>query len=72
MSPKRTKRINEILGRLADLPDSAIVPVDVAAVHDNVCPKTVRRSYPLVQVSPARHGVTLGYLRHRGAKPTAA
>lgn len=66
MSPER---INEILGRLPSLPDTAIVPVPVSAAHDHVSERTVRRTYPLVNLSPARVGVNLGYLRR--TKPAA-
>jgi hypothetical protein len=68
MSPER---INEILERLPTLPDSAIVPVSVAAAHDNVCERTVRRSYPLERVSPNRLGVRLAFLRYRGKDAAA-
>jgi hypothetical protein len=62
MSPER---IAEILSRLSSLPDSAIVPVPVAAAHDHVSELTVRRRYELVNLSPARVGVPLGYLRRK-------
>lgn len=62
MSPTE---IDEILQRIPKLPDSAIVPVAVASKHDNVCERTVRRSYPLVKLAPNRIGVRVGYLRHR-------
>lgn len=68
-------RIDEILKRLPNLPDSAVVPTAVAAAHDNVSDRTVRRTYPLIKLSPGRYGVRVGYLRHRGeltASPTAA
>lgn len=66
------ERINEILNRISRLPDTAVVPVSVAAAHDNVAERTVRRTYPLVKLSPGRSGVTVGYLRNRGAAQTAA
>jgi hypothetical protein len=62
MSPER---INEILERVSELPDTAYVPVAVAAVLDSVCERTIRRTYPVVKLSPGRSGVQLGYLRHR-------
>jgi hypothetical protein len=43
------------------------VSTAVAAMHDNVSERTVRRSYPLIKLSDRRYGVTVGYLRHRGA-----
>jgi hypothetical protein len=55
----------EILKEIADLPDSAVVPVSVAAKHDHVSERTVRRRYPLVQLTERRYGVSVGYLRHR-------
>lgn len=58
--------IDERLKKFSDLPDTAVVSIAVAAMHDDVSPKTVRRRYPLVQLSPRRHGVSVGYLRHRG------
>jgi len=60
MSPER---IAEILSRIASMPGSAVVPVAVAAAHDNVSPKTVRRHYELVPISPGRQGVRVDYLR---------
>jgi hypothetical protein len=65
MSPDR---IETILKRFPDLPDSAVVPVPVAAEHDNVSAQTVRRNYPLVRLSQNRFGVTVGYLRNRQKK----
>jgi hypothetical protein len=62
MSPER---INEILARIPSLPDTAVVPVAVAAAHDHVSTRTVRRTYPLVKLSPGRSGVMLKYLRDR-------
>jgi hypothetical protein len=61
----------DILKRFADLPDSAVVSTAVAAMHDNVSERTVRRRYPLTQLSERRHGVTVGYLRHRGPQSAA-
>jgi hypothetical protein len=55
----------EALKRIPHLPDTAIVPVAVAAEHDSVSARTVRRTYPLVRVSPGRKGVSVGYLRNR-------
>jgi hypothetical protein len=62
MSPER---VAEILSRIASMPGSAVVPVAVAAAHDNVSPKTVRRHYELVPISPRRLGVTVDFLRSR-------
>jgi hypothetical protein len=62
----------DILKRIADLPDSAVVPIKVAALHDNVSERTVRRTYPIVKLSPRRDGVRVGYLRHRDIPQTAA
>jgi hypothetical protein len=59
------ERIKEIIARFPSLPDAANVPVPVAAALDNVSDRTVRRTYPLVKLSPGRHGVNVGYLRSR-------
>jgi hypothetical protein len=61
----------DILKRFADLPDSAVVSTAVAAKHDNVSERTVRRSYPLIKLSCRRYGVNVGYLRHRGTQTAA-
>jgi hypothetical protein len=60
----------EILKRLAQLPDSARVPLAVAAVHEGVSEKTIRRRYPLERVGDRKLTVLLGILRQR--KPAAA
>ncbi|MFY9840228.1 MAG: hypothetical protein WAK55_27925 [Xanthobacteraceae bacterium] len=65
--------VDEILKRMAEkdqrgqptLPDSAKVPIPVAAKHDNVSEQTVRKHYPCTQLSPNRWGVSVGFLRHR-------
>ncbi len=57
----------EQLTQLSSLPDSAIVSIAVAALHDGVSEKTVRRSYPIVKISNRRYGVRVGYLRDRKA-----
>jgi hypothetical protein len=63
--------LDDILKRFADLPDSAVVPTAVAAKHDNVSERTVRRTYPLIKLSERRYGVNVGYLRHRTAETAA-
>ena len=62
MSPDK---IQEILERIAKLPDSAVVPIPVAAVHDCVSTRTIVRNYPLVALAPNRKGVRVGFLRNR-------
>jgi hypothetical protein len=67
--------ILEILNRIPELPDSANVPIPVAARHDSVSVQTVRRTYPLIQtvrrtypltrLSPNRWGINVGYLRQQ-------
>jgi hypothetical protein len=61
----------DILKRFADLPDSAVVSTAVAAMHDNVSERTVRRNYPLTKLSERRFGVSVGYLRHRESQTAA-
>jgi hypothetical protein len=62
--------IETVLKSIPGLPDTAVVPVAVAAKHDSVSDRTVRRTYPLIQVSPGRKGVSVRYLRTR-EKPAA-
>jgi hypothetical protein len=61
----------EILKLLPQLPDSAKVPMQVAAAHDGVSVKTVRRNYPLVKTGDRKLAVPLSYLRHSKEKPAA-
>jgi hypothetical protein len=70
----KNAKIDAALKRIPHLPDSAVVPVAVAAEHDSVSIWTVRRTYPLVRLSPARFGVLVGYLRRRNQQqqPSAA
>jgi hypothetical protein len=63
--------LDDILKRFSDLPDSAVVPTAVAAMHDHVSERTVRRNYPLIKLSDRRYGVSVGYLRHRNAQTAA-
>ncbi len=63
--------LDDILKRFSDLPDSAVVPTAVAAMHDHVSERTVRRNYPLIKLSDRRYGVSVGYLRHRNARTAA-
>ena len=62
----------ERLKLIHTLPDSAYVSVAVAALHDGVGEKTIRRNYPLIKISERRYGVSVGYLRHRGASSPLA
>jgi hypothetical protein len=61
----------EILKRFTDLPDSAVVPTAVAAMHDSVSERTVCRNYPLIKLSERRYGVSVGYLRNRHPQTAA-
>jgi hypothetical protein len=58
--------VTDLLKRFDDLPDSANVTVAVAAAHDQVSERNVRRTYPTVLLSPGRRGVNVGWLRSRG------
>jgi hypothetical protein len=60
-----------ILEQLASLPDTAKVPLPVAALHEGVSVRTIKRNYPLIRISEHREGVSLGYLRHRSKEATA-
>ena len=57
--------ILEILNRIPELPDSASVPIPVAARHDSVSEQPVRKHYPLTRLSPNRWGINVGYLRQQ-------
>jgi hypothetical protein len=63
--------IAEILRRFDSLPDDAIVPTRVAAAIHSISARTVRRTYPSVQLSPNRKGLRVGTLRamSRAEKP---
>jgi hypothetical protein len=61
----RPDRVLEILKQIPDLPGTAMVPVAVAAAHDHVSSRTVRRRYELIQLSPGRMGVRVEFLRTR-------
>jgi hypothetical protein len=65
--------IAEILKRFDLLPDDAVVPTRVTAVVHGVSERTVRRTYPSVQLSPNRKGQRVGTIRamSRGEKPAA-
>lgn len=61
----------QILKLLAQLPDSAKIPLAVAAVHEGCSVKTIRRRYPLVKTGNRKQAVPLSFLRHGEEKPTA-
>jgi len=63
MSTDDTNYITDILRRFDELPDDAIVPTAVTAAVHNVSPRTVRRRYPSVQLSPNRKGQRVGTIR---------
>jgi hypothetical protein len=60
-----SRHYQRILEQLASLPDTAKVPLPVAALHEGVSVRTIKRNYPLVKLSEHREGVPLGYLRYR-------
>jgi hypothetical protein len=55
----------KILEQLSALPDTAVVPLPVAAMHEGVSVKTIKRNYPRVRLTERREGVLLGYLRRQ-------
>jgi len=63
MSTDDTDNIAEILRRFDQLPDDAVVPTAVTAAIHGVSPRTVRRRYPFVQLSPNRKGQRAGTIR---------
>jgi hypothetical protein len=74
MPPDDKDDIAEILRRFDQLPDDAIVPSRVTAAVHGVSTRTVRRTYPFVQLSPNRKGQRVGTLRamSRNEKPATA
>jgi len=63
MAPDDKDDIAEIVRRFDQLPDDAVVPTRVTAAVHGVSPRTVRRIYPSVQLSPNRKGQRVGTLR---------
>jgi len=63
MSSNDTDNIAEILRRFDQLPNDAVVPTAVTAAVHGVSPRTVRRRYPSVQLSPNRKGQRVGTIR---------
>ena len=41
----------QIIEQLDKLPDTAVIPVPVAALHDGTSRRTIKRTYPLVKIS---------------------
>jgi hypothetical protein len=71
VTPPLRGHYQQLLALLPSLPDTAIVPVPVVAVHEGTSRATVKRTFPLVQISPKRFGVRLGLLRARHAEAAA-
>jgi len=69
--PPDDKEIAEILRQFDQLPDDAVVPCELTAILHGVSERTVRRTYPSVQLSPNRKGQRVGTLRamSRNEKP---
>jgi hypothetical protein len=61
--PSENKNIAEILQQFDQLPDDAVVPTAVTAIIHGVSERTVRRTYPSVQLSPNRKGQRVGTIR---------
>jgi hypothetical protein len=61
----------QILKNIPIMPDTAAIPVPVAALHEGVSRRTIKRTYPLVKLSEHREGVLLGYLRRKREVVTA-
>ncbi len=68
MSPEA---IRAELKQMDNKPASAFVAIPVAAAHDGVCEKHVRRHYPLVTLGARKKGVPISYLRNRRPQPAA-
>jgi ABC-type proline/glycine betaine transport system ATPase subunit len=64
-------RYADLVRRFDELPDDAVVPTRVTAAVHHISERTVRRTYPSVQLSPGRKGQRVGTLRamSRDEKP---
>ena len=73
--PKKVEQLSphyqQILKNIPLLPDTAAIPLAVAALHEGVSRRTIKRTYPLVKLSEHREGVLLGYLRRKREIVTA-
>ena len=67
-SPKLTAHDQQILAQLPNLPDTAKVPVKVAAFHEGRSEKTIKRHYRIIKAG--KNFVLLGDLR-KGANASA-
>jgi ABC-type proline/glycine betaine transport system ATPase subunit len=63
MPSNDTNNTAAIVRRFDELPDDAVVPTEVTAAIHGVSPRTVRRRYPSVQLSPNRKGQRVGTIR---------
>jgi hypothetical protein len=67
--PKKVEQLSphyqQILKNIPILPDTAVIPVPAAAIHEGVSRRTIKRNYPRVKISDTREGVLLGYLRRK-------
>ena len=73
---KKVERLSplyqQILKNIPIMPDTAAIPVPVAALHEGVSRRTIKRTtYPRVKLSEHREGVLLGYLRRKREVVTA-
>jgi hypothetical protein len=65
-----TDHDQQILAQISKMPDTAKVSVKVAAFHEGVSEKSIRRHYPIVK-SGTKNFVRVGDLR-KGRPATAA
>jgi hypothetical protein len=70
-SEQLSPHYRQILQNIPLMPDTAAIPVPVAALHEGVSRRTIKRTYPLVKLSEHREGVLLGYLRRKREIVTA-
>ena len=68
--PSKNHRYIDLVRDFDQLPDDAVVPLQVAAAIHSIAPRTILRRYPLVRLSPNRVGVRVGTMRamSRGEK----
>jgi len=70
-SEQLSPHYQQILKNIPIMPDTAAIPVPVAALHEGVSRRTIKRAYPLVKLSEHRHGVLLAHLRRKREVVTA-
>jgi hypothetical protein len=67
----RSPLYREILEYIPFAPDTAKIPVPVAAIHEGISRDEIRKRYPTVKIGKRREAVLLGHLRGKREVVTA-